>query len=51
MAQSEELTFCCVVQGAASDVSQQGSVYAPRISAETAGSKVVMLPALDALVP
>ena len=44
MAQSEELKFGCVVhQGAASYLSKQGSVYAPGISAETAGSKVVFL--------
>lgn len=33
----------CVVQGAASYTSRQGSVYAPGISAETAGSKAVFL--------
>ena len=43
MAQVEELKFGCVVQGAASYTSKQGSVYAPGISAETAGAKAVFL--------
>ena len=43
MAKGKELKFGCVVQGAASYTSKQGSVYAPGISAETAGSKVVFL--------
>ena len=43
MAQSAELKYGCVVQGAASYTSKQGSVYAPGISAETAGSKAVFL--------
>ena len=33
----------CVVKGSGSYVSKQGSAYAPGISAETAGSKVVFL--------
>lgn len=33
----------CVVRGAASYSSQQGSVYAPGISAETVGAKAVFL--------
>ena len=33
----------CVVGGSDSYVSKQGSVYAPGISAETAGSKVIFL--------
>lgn len=33
----------CVVQGSASYMSKQGSVYAPGISAESAGSQVVFL--------
>src|SRR5213592_2514014 len=33
----------CVVQGSGSYVSKQRSVYAPGISAETVGSKVVFL--------
>ncbi|MEY4761200.1 MAG: hypothetical protein RLZZ200_1056 [Pseudomonadota bacterium] len=33
----------CVVSGAGSYVSQQGSIYAPGISAETVGSKTVFL--------
>ncbi len=43
MARGEELKFGCVVRGGASYVSKQGSVYAPGVSAETAGSKVVFL--------
>lgn len=43
MSASESLQFGCVVQGAASYTSKQGSVYAPGISAETAGSKAVFL--------
>ena len=43
MAQSEDLRFGSVVQGAASYMSKQGSVYAPGISAETVGSKAVFL--------
>lgn len=43
MAQSEALKFGCVVQGAASYVSKQGSTYAPGISAETAGATAVFL--------
>lgn len=43
MSASESLQFGCVVQGAASYTSKQGSVYAPGISAETAGSTAVFL--------
>ena len=43
MTRNEELNLGCVVQGAASYTSKQGSVYAPGISAETAGSKAVFL--------
>lgn len=43
MARSDPLKFGCVVQGAASYTSRQGSVYAPGISAETAGSTAVFL--------
>ena len=43
MSRDEESKFGCVVQGATSYVSKQGSVYAPGISAETAGSKAVFL--------
>lgn len=38
-----DLKLGCVVQGAGSYTSQQGSVYAPGISAETVGSKAVFL--------
>lgn len=43
MNENSELKVGCVVQGASSYVSKQGSVYAPGISAETVGSKVVFL--------
>ena len=39
----QELKSGCVVRGADSYVSKQGSVYAPGVSAETVGSKVVFL--------
>lgn len=38
-----ELKPGCVVQGAVSYTSRQGSVYAPGISAETVGAKAVFL--------
>jgi uncharacterized RmlC-like cupin family protein len=40
---ASNLTKGCVVQGSSSYTSQQGSVYAPGISAETAGAKAVFL--------
>lgn len=43
MTTNPELTVGCVVKGAESYVSQQGSVYAPGISAETVGAKAVFL--------
>lgn len=43
MTPNSELQFGCVVQGASTYLSQQGSVYAPGISAETVGSKAVFL--------
>ena len=43
MTSTTELKVGCVVQGASSYMSQQGSVYAPGISAETVGSKGVFL--------
>ena len=43
MVSAAESKVGCVVHGSTSYVSKQGSVYAPGISAETAGSKVVFL--------
>lgn len=43
MTSKTELKVGCVVQGADSYVSKQGSIYAPGISAETVGSKAVFL--------
>jgi uncharacterized RmlC-like cupin family protein len=43
MVTTAESKVGCVVQGSSSYVSKQGSVYAPGISAETVGSKVVFL--------
>jgi uncharacterized RmlC-like cupin family protein len=43
MANETDLKVGCVVRGSGSYVSQQGSVYAPGISAETVGSQVVFL--------
>ena len=43
MATVEDPKIGCVVKGSGGYVSKQGSVYAPGISAETAGSKVVFL--------
>jgi uncharacterized RmlC-like cupin family protein len=43
MVTAAESKVGCVVQGSSSYVSKQGSVYAPGISAETVGSKVVFL--------
>lgn len=43
MARADDSKYGCVVSGAASYTSRQGSVYAPGISAETAGSKAVFL--------
>lgn len=43
MSAQSELTVGRVVQGASSYTSQQGSVYAPGISAETVGAKAVFL--------
>lgn len=43
MAATAESQAGCVVPGSGSYVSKQGSVYAPGISAETVGSKVVFL--------
>lgn len=39
----DDLKIGCVVKGSDSYVSKQGSIYAPGISAETAGSKAVFL--------
>ena len=43
MVTSGESRVGCVVQGSSTYVSKQGSVYAPGVSAETVGSKVVFL--------
>ncbi len=43
MSAENELTVGRVVQGAGSYTSQQGSVYAPGISAETVGAKALFL--------
>ena len=43
MTSNPELKFGGVVQGSGTYLSQQGSVYAPGISAETVGSKAVFL--------
>jgi uncharacterized RmlC-like cupin family protein len=43
MPANSELKMGCVVQGASSYTSKQGSVYAPGISAETVGSQAVFL--------
>ena len=43
MVTTPELKVGCVVHGSSSYTSKQGSVYAPGISAETVGAKVVFL--------
>ena len=43
MVSAAESKVGCVVHGSTSYVSKQGSVYAPGISAETTGSKMVFL--------
>jgi len=43
MSSATAARYGCVVRGSSSYVSQQGSVYAPGISAETVGSQAVFL--------
>jgi uncharacterized RmlC-like cupin family protein len=43
MVTTPELKVGCVVRGSSSYMSKQGAAYAPGISAETVGSKVVFL--------